>query len=53
MSEVNLEFRKDVFQEYKKKILYLRLLRALYGCIESTLLWYNMHKDTLKIKFLN
>ena len=53
MSEVNLEFRKDVFQEYKKKILYLRLLRALYGCIESTLLWYNMHNDTLKIKFLN
>ena len=34
MCEVNLEFIKDIQQKGKKKVLYLRLLKALYGCIE-------------------
>ena len=29
-------------------MLYLRILRALYGCIESALQWYNLYKITLK-----
>ena len=32
--EVNLEFIKDIQQKGKKEVLYLRLLKALYGCIE-------------------
>ena len=42
MREVNLEFIKDVQQEGKKKVLYLSVLKTLYGCIESALLWYNL-----------
>ena len=34
--------------DYGKKVLYLRLLKALYGCIKSALLWYNMNTGTLK-----
>jgi hypothetical protein len=28
--------------------LYLKILRAIYGCIESALLWYNLYSSTLK-----
>ena len=31
-----------------KKILYVRVLRAIYGCIESALLWYTLFSNTLK-----
>ena len=34
--------------EYGKKVLHLRFLKALYGCIKSGLLWYNMYTSTLK-----
>jgi len=29
--------------ENGKKVLYLRILKALYRCIESALLWYNLY----------
>ena len=31
-----------------KKILYIRVLRAIYGCIESALLWYTLFSNILK-----
>lgn len=31
-----------------KKVLYVRVLRAIYGCIESALLWYTLFSNTLK-----
>jgi Reverse transcriptase (RNA-dependent DNA polymerase) len=31
-----------------KKLLYVELLKALYGCIKSALLWYNLFVSTLK-----
>ena len=31
-----------------QKALYLKILRALYGCIESALLWYELYANTLK-----
>ena len=34
--------------ENNKKILYLRLLKALYGCVKSALLWYELFSTTLK-----
>ena len=34
------------------KVLYLRLLKALYGCIESALLWYDIYMNTLKLQGL-
>ena len=30
------------------KVLYLRLLKYLYGCMESPLLWYDLYSKTLK-----
>jgi hypothetical protein len=31
-----------------KKVLYLELLKALYGCVQSALLWYNLLTGTLE-----
>ena len=31
-----------------KKVLYVELLKALYGCMKSALLWYNLFTTTLK-----
>jgi len=38
MCEVNPEYKDDVRYENGKKVLYLQILRALYGMIESALL---------------
>ena len=48
MCEVNKEYEKFVEYENGQKILYLKLLRALYGCIESAMLWYNLFSSTLQ-----
>jgi hypothetical protein len=48
MREVNPEYLKDVCLGNGKKVLYLRILKALYGCIESALLWYSLYVSTLK-----
>jgi hypothetical protein len=48
MCEVNPVYLKDVRYENGKKTLYMRILKALYGCIESALLWYNLYVSTLK-----
>jgi len=44
---VNQEYRSYVRVEKGVKVLYLRLLRALYGCLESALLWYEIYSSTL------
>ena len=48
MCEVNPEDKKNVRVENGVKVLYLRLLRALYGCMEYALLWYVLYSKTLK-----
>jgi hypothetical protein len=48
MCEVNPEYLEDVRTVNGKKVLYLRLLKALYGCIESALLWYELYVKVLK-----
>ena len=30
------------------KVIYIRLLKALYGCMESALLWYYVYSKTLE-----
>ena len=53
MCKVNPEYTKHVRYEGKTKVLYLRILRAIYGCIESALLWYQLYSNTLsKIGFI-
>ena len=35
---VNEEFTPHVVHEGKTKVLYMKVLRAIYGCLESTML---------------
>ena len=48
MCEVNPEYKQFVIEENGKKILYVKILRAIYGCIESALLWYELYVKVLK-----
>ena len=32
----------------RKRILYVKVIRSIYGCIEAALLWYEMYKETLE-----
>ena len=48
MCEVNPGHKKNVRVENGVKVLYLRLPKALYGCMESTIMWYDIYSITLK-----
>ena len=48
MCDVDPIYRKYVVEQKGKKVLYLRVLRALYGCLESALLWYQLYSSTLQ-----
>ena len=43
----NPSYRKFVVQEKGGATLYMQLLKALYGCIKSALLWYELFSGTL------
>ena len=45
---VNKEFTPHVVYEGKTKVLYMKVLRAIYGCLESAMSWYNLYVTTLK-----
>ena len=47
MCDVNPELVEDIRMENGEKLLYLRIVKALYGWIESSLLWYNLFLDKL------
>ena len=44
---VNEKYNVFVTIEKGRKVIYLKLLRALYGCIQSALLWYNTFVNKL------
>jgi hypothetical protein len=48
MCDVCKEYKKLVCYKHGRKVLYLRLLKALYGCVQSALLWYELFAGTLK-----
>jgi hypothetical protein len=48
MCQVNKKYKEFVTIEKGKKVLYLQLLKALYGCVRSALLWYELFAGTLK-----
>ena len=39
---------KFVTSEKGGKVLYVRLIKALYGCVKSALLWYELFTSSLK-----
>ena len=52
MCSVNSEHAKNIIYEQKGrkriKVFYLKVLRAIYGCLESALLWYQLYSSTLQ-----
>ena len=48
MCEVNPEHKKTLCVENGVKLLYLRLLKDLYGCMESAIICYDLYSKTLK-----
>ena len=50
MCKVNPKYEKYVTIENGNKVLYMQLLKALYGCVKSALLWYELFSNTLKGK---
>ena len=48
LCQLNPTHRQHVVMENGKPTLYVRLLKALYGCVRSALLWYVLFSGTLK-----
>ena len=48
MCDVNPAYKDYVTNERNQPVLYLRLAKALYGCVKSTMLWYRLFTSTLK-----
>ena len=52
MCDINPEYRNHIMYKTTKKgrkikCLYVKVLRALYGCLESAFLWYELYSSTL------
>ena len=43
MCSVDEEVTPHVVYEGKTKVLYMKVLREIYCCLESTMLWYNLY----------
>lgn len=48
MCRVNEKYIRFVMCKIGKKVLYLRLLKALYECVKSALPWYKLFSGTLQ-----
>ena len=48
MCKVNPEHEKNIIYENGQKVLYMEILQAIYGCIESALRWYELYSETLE-----
>lgn len=48
MCEVDQKYKKYIKIINGKKVLYLKVLRAIYRCIQSALLWYKLFTTMLK-----
>ncbi len=48
LCQMNPEHIKNVAIERGVKVLYVRLVKAIYGCVKSALLWYNLFYGHLK-----
>ena len=48
MCRVNPEYKDRVIYEGGKKVMYMRVLRSIYGCIEAAMLWYDLYTTKLE-----
>ena len=54
MCEINPEYKNHICYQTNKfgkriKVLYMKVIRAIYECMEAALQWYKMFTGTLKI----
>ena len=47
LCELNKKHKQFVTIEGGKRVLYVRLVKALYGCVKSALLWYDLFSSAL------
>ena len=47
MCKVNKKYIPFIAREKGRKVMYVRLRKALYGCIQSAILWYSTFKYCL------
>ena len=47
LCDISSDYEQYVTKENGKRVLYLRLKKALYGCMQSAILWYNTFKGCL------
>ena len=48
MCKMNPKYEEYVILESGRQVLYVLLLKALYGCVVSALLWYELFSGYLK-----
>ena len=48
MCAANPNYERFIMMEHGHKMMFLRLKKALYGCVKSMLLWYRLFRDTLQ-----
>ena len=48
MCDINPEHKPNVAYEIGKKTLYFEIMQAIYGCLESSLRWYELYSEKLK-----
>ena len=48
MCDVNPYNIPNIRYENGKNVVHLRILNALYGCIESALVWYEIYTETFQ-----
>ena len=48
MKRVNKNYEQFVATENGKEVLYMKLKKALYGCMQSAILWYGTFKNSLE-----
>ena len=48
LCQLNPRYKQFVVIEKGRRVLYVRLNKALYGCVQSALLWYKMLSDAIK-----
>jgi hypothetical protein len=49
LCDVNPEYKQYVVYEGKTKVLYVRCNKAIYGCVVSGVLWYELFSETLAL----
>ena len=50
MYEVNPKHKENVRVKNGVKVLYLKIMRALYVCMESEILWYDIYSKNRKAR---